>query len=115
MCHKSAAGFPWKSVDGSQALEKFLVFRLFADRVNVGGDDPNRHPAFCAGNQQVDNQFMMRRLLPGKGKKAGNARYFDTKGKVYPFGYNEKSVYSRFPLPTPYPFGLPADYQPKRQ
>ena len=70
LCHKSAAGFPWKSVDGSQALEKFLVFRLFADRVNVGGDDPNRHPAFCAGNQQVDNQFMMRRLLPGKGKKA---------------------------------------------
>lgn len=70
LCHKSAAGFPWKSVDGSQALEKFLVFRLFADRVNVGGDDPNRHPAFCAGNQQVDNQFMMRRLLPGKGEKA---------------------------------------------
>jgi len=28
---------------------------------------------------------------------------------------NEKSAFFCFPLPTPYPFGLPADYQPKRQ
>ena len=51
----------------------------------------------------------------GNGKKAGNDRHFDTKGKVYPLVVNEKSAFSCFPLPTPYPFGLPADYQPKRQ
>lgn len=67
---ESSAGFPWKSVDGSQALEKFLVFRLFTDRVNAGGDDPNRHSAFRAGNQQVNDQLMMRRLLSGKREKA---------------------------------------------
>ena len=49
------------------------------------------------------------------GKKAGNDRHFDTKGEVYPLVVNEKSAFSCFPLPTPYPFGLPADYQPKRQ
>ena len=53
-----------------QALEKFLVFRLFTDRVNAGGDDPNRHSAFRAGNQQVNDQLMMRRLLSGKREKA---------------------------------------------
>ena len=51
----------------------------------------------------------------GNGKKAGNDRHFDTKGKVYPLVVNEKSAFFCFPLPTPYPFGLPADYQPKRQ
>ena len=51
----------------------------------------------------------------GNGKKAGNDRHFDTKGKVYPLVVNEKSAFSCFPLPTPYPFDLPADYQPKRQ
>ena len=51
----------------------------------------------------------------GNGKKAGNDRHFDTKGKVYPLVGNEKSGFFCIPLPTPYPFGLPADYQPKRQ
>ena len=51
----------------------------------------------------------------GNGKKAGNDRHFDTKGEVYPLVVNEKSAFFCFPLPTPYPFGLPADYQPKRQ
>ena len=51
----------------------------------------------------------------GNGKKAGNDRHFDTKGKVYPLVVNEKSAFFCFPLPHPYPFGLPADYQPKRQ
>ena len=51
----------------------------------------------------------------GNGKKAGNDRHFDTKGEVYLLAVNEKSAFFCFPLPTPYPFGLPADYQPKRQ
>ena len=51
----------------------------------------------------------------GNGKKAGNDRHFDTKGEVYLLAVNEKSAFFCFPLPTPYPFGLPADCQPKRQ
>lgn len=55
------------------------------------------------------------RYCPDCGKKAGNDRHFDTKGEVYLLAVNEKSAFFCFPLPTPYPFGLPADYQPKRQ
>ena len=66
--------------------------------------------AITASFLPVFNEYMMR-----NGKKAGNDRHFDTKGEVYPLVGNEKSAFFCFPLPTPYPFGLPADYQPKRQ
>ena len=51
----------------------------------------------------------------GNGKKAGNERHLDTKGEVYLLVVNKKSAFFCFPRPTPYPFGLPADYQTKRQ
>ena len=51
----------------------------------------------------------------GNGKKAGNDRHFDTKGRSLSVGSQREISFFRFPLPTPYPFGLPADYQSKRQ
>ena len=65
--------------------------------------------------QKMEETIIKALELYRKRKKAGNDRYFDTKGEVYLLVVNEKSSFFCFPLPTPYPFGLPADYQPKRQ
>lgn len=65
--------------------------------------------------QKMEETIIKALELYRKREKARNDRHFDTKGKVYPLVVNEKSAFFCFPLPTPYPFGLPADYQPKRQ
>lgn len=65
--------------------------------------------------QKMEETIIKALELYRKREKAGNDRHFDTKGKVYSLVNNEKSAFFCFPLPTPYPFGLPADYQPKRQ
>lgn len=65
--------------------------------------------------QKMEETIIKALELYRKREKAGNDRHFDTKGEVYLLVVNEKSAFFCFPLPTSYPFGLPADYQPKRQ
>ena len=73
---------------------------------------------FSIGNYTAENgrnHYQSTGIIPETGKKQGTIDNFDTRGEVYPLAVNEKLAFSVFPLPTPYPFGLPADYQPKRQ
>ena len=59
--------------------------------------------------QKMEETIIKALELYRKREKARNDRHFDTKGKVYPLVVNEKSAFFCFPLPTPYPFRLPAE------
>ncbi len=48
-------------------------------------------------------------------KKQGTIDILTPREKSIRWWSMRNQPFSVFPLPTPYPFGLPADYQPKRQ
>ena len=57
-------------LDVAQTAQKLFVVGFFADGVNAGGDDPDRHAAPRAQHQHINDHLVMRRFLSREREKA---------------------------------------------